>query len=48
MLDAASEAVSFKSGKISDDLHKDRKLVLALVKEIEIIGEAASQVSSIG
>ena len=45
MLDAAKEALSFISGRSSEDLSRDRMLVLALVKEIEIIGEAASRIS---
>jgi uncharacterized protein with HEPN domain len=45
MLDAAREALSFIAGRSSGDLSGDRMLVLALVKEIEIIGEAASRVS---
>ncbi len=45
MLDAAEEALSFTRGITFDDLVKDRKLVLALVKEVEIVGEAAYQVS---
>jgi uncharacterized protein with HEPN domain len=45
MLDAAREAVEFARDQIRVDLNSDRKLVLALVKDIEIIGEAAHQVS---
>ncbi len=45
MLDAAKEALSFVSGKSRTDLENNRMLVLALVKDIEIIGEAASRVS---
>ena len=45
MLDAAREALSFVAGRRSEDLGRDRMLVLALVKEIEIIGEAASRIS---
>ncbi|MGB5987141.1 MAG: DUF86 domain-containing protein [Desulfobacterales bacterium] len=44
MLDAAREAVSFSQGVTRIELASDRKLVLALVKEIEIIGEAAYQI----
>jgi uncharacterized protein with HEPN domain len=46
MLDAAREAVSFASGRTAVDLAQDRMLALALVKCIEIIGEAASKISS--
>ncbi len=45
MLDAAREAVSLVEGKRRDDLNRERTLVLALVKLIEIVGEAASKVS---
>ncbi len=45
MLDAAREAMGFVQGGIRADLNDDRKLVLALVKDIEIIGEAAYQIS---
>lgn len=45
MLDAAEESVGFSKGRERKDLDRDRKLVLALVKDIEIIGEAACQVS---
>lgn len=45
MLDAAREAVSFVQGSERGDLEGDRKLVLALVKDIEIVGEAANQIT---
>ncbi len=45
MLDAAQEAMLFSQGRSRADLDSDRMLVLALVKEIEIIGEAANQVT---
>ena len=45
MLDAAKEAFSFVQGKERGDLDKDRKLVLSLVRLVEVIGEAAGQVS---
>lgn len=45
MLDAAKEAVAFGSGKTPNHLSQDRLLTLALLKCIEIIGEAASKVS---
>lgn len=45
MLDATKEAVSFAEGKQRGDLDKDRKLVLAIVRLIEIIGEAADHLS---
>jgi uncharacterized protein with HEPN domain len=46
MLDAANEALDFIQDKSRSDLDKDRKLVLSLVKELEIIGEAAGKVSA--
>ena len=45
MRDATREALSFIAGKTRDDLDIDRQLVLALVKSIEIIGEAAAKTS---
>jgi uncharacterized protein with HEPN domain len=46
MLDAANEALEFIHGKNRSDLDTDRMLVLSLVKELEIIGEAANKVSA--
>ena len=46
MLDAAREAIAFGTGRTSDDLARDRVLTLALVKCIEIIGEAAAKVTA--
>ena len=48
MLDAATEARLFISGQTREVLDQDRKLVLALVKTIEIIGEAATRITEIG
>ncbi len=45
MLDAARETQAFVASKTRTDLDTDRKLTLALVKCIEVIGEAASRVS---
>jgi len=45
MLDAAEEALGFVKGRKRQDLDHDRMLVLALIKDIEIIGEAAYQLS---
>jgi uncharacterized protein with HEPN domain len=44
MLDHALEAVVMTKGKMRADLDKDRQLNLALVRLLEIIGEAASRV----
>jgi len=46
MLDAAREAESFSRNKTRKSLDTDRKLAFALVKCIEIIGEAAAQISN--
>ena len=46
MRDSAQEALSFAHGRTRADLDIDRQLVLSLVKDVEIIGEAAYQVSS--
>jgi uncharacterized protein with HEPN domain len=45
LLDAAREAISFVRGKTRRSLDKNRMLTLSLVKDIEIIGEAATTVS---
>lgn len=45
MLDAAREAVLFSAGRAREELDQNRMLVLALVKSIEIVGEAATKVS---
>jgi uncharacterized protein with HEPN domain len=46
MLDAARDALAFTVGKKRSDLDKDRMLAFAIMKAIEIIGEAASKISS--
>jgi uncharacterized protein with HEPN domain len=46
MLDAAREAISFARGRTREDLTSDRMLLLSIVKEIEIIGEAAGRISA--
>jgi uncharacterized protein with HEPN domain len=46
MLDHAREAVTLAQGKSRADLHDDRLLELALVRLLEVIGEAASRVPS--
>jgi uncharacterized protein with HEPN domain len=45
MLDASKEVSLFAKGKTRKDLASDRMLALSIVKDIEIIGEAASKVS---
>jgi len=44
MIEAAETARGFVSGKMRSDLDTDR--LLALVRAIEVVGEAASKVSS--
>lgn len=45
MLNAIEESFVFVEVKSRKDLNNDRMLVLSLIKEIEIIGEAASKIS---
>lgn len=45
MLDHAIEAVELVRGKLRGDLDADRTLNLALVRLLEIVGEAANKVS---
>lgn len=45
MLDAARESLQFSEGRSRNDLETDRMLVLAVLQDIEILGEAASRVS---
>ncbi len=45
MLDAAERAIRFSEGKTREDLERDDMLCLALVRLLEIIGEAAKSVS---
>ena len=45
MLDAAQEALSFVQGRSRAELDENRMLVLSLVKDVEIIGEAAYRIS---
>lgn len=46
MVEAAREALSFSEGKSLEDIRKDRMLQLAVVKCVEIIGEAAGRLSA--
>ena len=46
MQDAAREALAFTDGNTREDLDTDRMLVLAVVKDLEIIGEAAGRISA--
>lgn len=45
MLDAAKEARSFVKDATRASLDVDRKLTLALIRCVEVVGEAASQVT---
>jgi uncharacterized protein with HEPN domain len=45
LLDAATEVLRLTSGRHREDLEADRQLTWALIKAIEIIGEAAGQLS---
>jgi uncharacterized protein with HEPN domain len=44
MLDHAREVVAFVAGKQREDLDRDRTLSLALVRLLEVIGEAAARI----
>ena len=46
MLDHAREAVEMVAGKTHADLTQNRMLELALIRLVEIIGEAATRVGS--
>lgn len=45
MLDAAVEIIGFVEGCERSDLEKNRMLTQAIVRDIEVIGEAAGKVS---
>ena len=45
IVEAAGTAIQFTKGKTSDDLGRDEMLSLALVRLLEIIGEAAKGVT---
>jgi uncharacterized protein with HEPN domain len=42
MRDARAEALQFEDGKTRDDLDHDRMLIPGILKDLEIIGEAAA------
>ena len=48
MLDAAKEAQSFIQGRTHTELESNRMLALSLTKLIEIIGEAAANITKDG
>ena len=45
MRDAARDALSFVEGRTKEQAASDRQLTLALIKSLEMVGEAASKVS---
>ena len=45
MLDAAQQAIRFARGKNRQALERDEMLTFAILRALEIVGEAASQVS---
>lgn len=47
MIEAAQAAQQFVAGRQRDDLDTDQMLLFALVRAIEIIGEAASRVTPV-
>jgi uncharacterized protein with HEPN domain len=46
MLDAALEALEFAANRTRQDLDTDRMLSRAVVRDIEIVGEAAAQITT--
>jgi uncharacterized protein with HEPN domain len=46
MIEAAESALGFVFGRSRGDLETDRMLLFALVRAIEIMGEAASRISA--
>jgi uncharacterized protein with HEPN domain len=47
MIEAGRKAISFTAGKSRSDLDEDHMLAFALMKAVEIIGEAASKISRV-
>lgn len=45
MLDAANKALQFAEGREREEFAEDDQLAFALIKCIEIVGEAASRIS---
>jgi uncharacterized protein with HEPN domain len=45
MVEAGENAVQFVAGRQRADLEEDRMLLFALVRAIEVLGEAASKIS---
>ena len=47
MIEAAESAINFVTGRQRADLSSDQMLLFALIRAIEIVGEAASRVTEI-
>ncbi len=45
MLDAARDAMDFVRGRARSDLDTDRQLTAALLRKLEVVGEASKRVS---
>ena len=45
ILDAIKEALTFSKDKSREDFDNERMLTLAVIKELEIIGEAAAKIT---
>jgi uncharacterized protein with HEPN domain len=45
MIEAAEDALRFVNGRVRADLDTDRMLQFAVVRAVEIVGEAASKMS---
>jgi uncharacterized protein with HEPN domain len=48
MIEAAQQALAFTEGRARADLDGDAMLTMALTRAVEIVGEAAAQVSEAG
>lgn len=48
MVDAIDAATRFLTGRSREDLQSDLLLQFALVRAVEIVGEAASKISNVG
>lgn len=46
MVEAAQSALAFAAGRVRADLDSDRMLLMAIVKAVEIVGEAAVPVTA--
>jgi uncharacterized protein with HEPN domain len=46
MIDAADAMAAFVAGRAREDLESDQMLLFAVVRAIEVLGEAASRVSA--